>query len=178
MDKGHITFIGMLLLFISIVFGAIVCKVVHESGHALTAFAFGAKIESIHLSFPRKFSFFSIRYSQPDVNWKRGLTDLMGTGSTTLLAYILILIVLMVRCPMWLRIGLTSVSFVCAWDMFLYATLPLLGLKRFVFFGGDHAEPVCGAGMMGIPRWLFLCGLTVSFIMFHTLFYWVLRRRV
>jgi len=179
LTKGYGTFVGtLLLLLVSIFVGALVCKVVHESGHALTTLAFGSKIESIKVRFPRKFGFFRIKYSQPGVDWQRGLTALMGTGSTAILGYMLVLVMLRTRSPQWLRLGVLSVAFVCAWDMFLYATLPLFGLRRFLLFGGRHAEPVSGAQMIGIPTWLFLCGLAVSFIAFHVLLYLALRRNV
>ena len=173
---GYRTFLGtLLLLLVSIGFGTLICKIVHESGHALTAFAFGAKIESVKLDIPYKFGFFSVKYEQPIVKWQKGLTDLMGTGSTTILAYMLVLATLVIRCTLWLRLPVLSVAFVCAWDMFLYATLPLFGLRRGLFIGGRHAEPVCGAEMMGIPRWVFLCCLAVSFVTFHFLLYSALR---
>ena len=59
--------------------------------------------------------------------------------------------------------------------MFLYATLPLLGLRRGLIAGGRHAEPVEGVGLMGLPGWLFLIGLSVSFVAFHALVYRALR---
>lgn len=144
---GYRTLLGtLLLLFVSAGVGALICKVVHESGHALTALAFGAKIESVSVDFPRKLGFFAVKYSQPAVKWQRGFATLMGTGSTTILAYMLVL-----------------------------ATLPLFGLRRGLFIGGSHAEPVCGAEMMGIPKWVFLCCLVVSFVVFHALLYSALR---
>jgi hypothetical protein len=166
-----------LLVLISLGAGALVCKVVHESGHALTAVALGGKIESVRACLPRKPGFFRVEYSLSGSDWRKGLTDLMGTGATTLVAYGLILVVLKGRPAPWLRTVVVPVSLVCAWDMFLYATLPLLGLRRGLLLGGRHAEPLCGAEMMGVPRWLFLCGLTVSFIAFHSLLYWSLRRQ-
>lgn len=165
-----------LLVLASLVVGALVCKVVHESGHALTALALGGRIESVRISLPRSPGFFRIRYSLSGDDWRRGLTDLMGTGATTILAYVLVLIAVKSRPALWIRLGILSVSFVCAWDMFLYATLPLFGLRRFLILGGRHAEPLCGAELMGIPRWLFLCGLVLSFLVFHGLLYGALRR--
>jgi len=173
---GYRTLLGtLLLLLISAGVGALICKVVHESGHALTALAFGAKIESVSVDFPRKLGFFTVKYSQPAVKWQRGFATLMGTGSTAILAYMLVLATLATRCTLWLRLPVLSVAFVCAWDMFLYATLPLFGLRRGLFIGGRHAEPVYGAEMMGIPKWVFLCCLAVSFVVFHALLYSALR---
>jgi hypothetical protein len=164
------------LALISLGVGALVCKVVHESGHALTALAFGGKVDSVRGSWPRKPGFFRIQYSLAGPAWQKGLTDLMGTGATTVFAYALLLLMLQCRPALWLRWVAVPVAAVCAWDMFLYATLPSLGLRRFLVFGGRHAEPVHGAELMGVPPWLFLCGLTLSFLAFHGLSYWVLRR--
>ena len=175
--KGYVTYMGTLLfLLISIVVGALVCKVVHESGHALTALALGSKIESFSVHVGLKTGFIHIMYQGPAVDWQRGLTALMGTSSTTALGYALVLVVLLMRPIWWIRLGTLSIACVCAWDMFLYATLPLFGLRRGLFIGGRHAEPVCGAEMMGIPKWLFLFGLAISFAVFHTLLFYGLRR--
>ena len=166
----------LVLLLVSVTVGMLVCKVVHEFGHALTALVFGSKIESVSVNVSLKPGFIHITYQEPAVTWQRGLTALMGTISTTALGYGLVFVVLLVRPACWLRLGMLSISCVCAWDMFLYATLPLFGLRRGLIAGGRHAEPVCGAEMMGIPRWLFLFGLVIGFVLFHTLLYYSLRR--
>ena len=173
------TFVGTVcVLLVSAYIGALVCKVVHESGHALTAIAFGSRVESVGVRFPLKPGFFRIAYSLPGEQWQKGLTTLMGTGATTILAYMLVFIMLGCRCPVRFRLAVLLVALVCAWDMFLYSVLPLLGLRRFLLFGGRHAEPVSGAQMIGIPTWLFLCGLAVSFMAFHALLYCALRRHL
>jgi hypothetical protein len=176
-DKEYGVAVAMgLLVLISLGGGALVCKVVHESGHALTALACGGRVESVRVGPPRKPGFFRIEYTLSGRDWQKGLTDLMGTGATTILAYTLILLVLYFRPALWLRWAAISVAVVCAWDMFLYATLPLFGLRRFLVLGGRHAEPLYGAELMGVPAWLFLSGLTVSLIAFHGLSWWALRR--
>jgi hypothetical protein len=153
----------------SFLVGAAVCKIIHESGHALTAWALGGTIESVRVHLPTRPGFVRIEYLLPAGGWRKGLADLMGTGATTIVAYGLVLAVLAHRSQVWPRFVLLPVSLVCAWDMFLYGTLPLLGLRRFLVFGGRHAEPVSGAGMVGIPKWLFLLMLALSFIVFHYL---------
>jgi hypothetical protein len=164
------------LVVSSFLAGAAVCKIIHESGHALTAWAFGGTIESVRVHLPTKPGFFRIEYRLPAGGWRHGLTDLMGTAATTIAAYVLVLAVLGHRSRLWPRFVLLPVSLVCAWDMFLYGTLPLLGLRRFLVFGGRHAEPVNGAEMMGIPKWLSLLALALSFIAFHYLWYRALSR--
>jgi hypothetical protein len=176
-NVGHVG--GPLLLALaSVIVGGLLCKIVHECGHALTAVVLGGRIESVRISLPlpSRPGFFRIRYSLPSSDWRNGLTDLMGTGATTILAYGLVLAVFLTRPPLWLRLAALSAAFVCAWDMFLYATLPLLGLRRFLILGGRHAEPVYGTELIGIPPWLFLSLLAVSFLVFHGLAGWVLRR--
>lgn len=169
---------GSLSIAVGLIVGVLVCKIVHESGHALTASILGGRIEAVRMNFPRKCGFFSVRYTEPEGDWRRGLVTLMGTGATTVLAYVLLLLTLRWRLPLWPRLGVLLVAWICAWDMFLYATLPLLGLRRGLIVGGHHAEPVEGAALLGIPAWLFLVALTVSFVAYHALMYRALRGRV
>jgi hypothetical protein len=176
-NVGHVG--GPLLLALaSVIVGGLLCKIVHECGHALTAVVLGGRIESVRISLPlpSRPGFFRIRYSLPSSDWRNGLTELMGTGATALLACVLVVIAMRYPFSSWPSWVLLPVSLVCAWDMFLYATLPLFGLRRFLVLGGRHAEPVYGAEMMGIPRWVFLSALAMGFIMFHSLWYWVLQR--
>ena len=172
--------VGRLLLVApaSLIVGALLCKIVHECSDVVTAAVLGGRIESVRISLPlpSRPGFLRIRYSLPGGDWRNGLTELMGTGTTVLLACALVAIAMRCSFSSWLSRVLLPVSLVCAWDMFLYATLPLLGLRRFLVLGGRHAEPVCGAEMMGIPRWLFLSALVLGFIVFHSLWYWVLQR--
>jgi len=168
---------GGVSIFFGLIVGILVCKIVHESGHALTASVLGGRIETVRMSFPRRFGFFSVSYSEPPGDWRKGLTILMGTGATTIVAYLLVLLALGWRLPVWLRMGTLLAASICAYDMFLYATLPLLGLRRGLLFGGRHAEPVEGAELMGIPTGLFLIALSVSFAVFHTLAYRACRGR-
>jgi hypothetical protein len=169
---------AVLIAVASLIAGALLCKIVHESGHALTAVILGGKIESVRarLPLPRSPGFFRIEYSLSGSPWRKGLAGLMGTGCTTLVAYALLLIAIRYRSLWWPQFALLPVSLVCAWDMFLYGTLPLLGLHRFIVFGGDHAEPVDAAQMLGVPRSLFLSALALSFVAFHSLAYWALQR--
>jgi hypothetical protein len=162
-------------VLVSLITGALACKVIHESGHALTAWALGGEIQSVRIGFPRKLGFYHVGYTPPSKDWQKGLTALMGTGATTIVAYALALVVLNSHPSLWLRLSGLAIAWVCAWDMFLYATLPLLGLRRGLVAGGRHAEPVDGAQLMGVPAWLFLIGLTVSFVAFHALVYRALR---
>jgi len=154
---------------VSLGLGGLACKLIHEVGHASTAWALGGRIKGVHLAVPSKPGFFRIDYRPPDGGWRRGLTDLMGAGATTLVAYGLVAALFVQGPPPWVRWAVLPAAVLCAWDMFLYATLPLLGLRRFVVFGGRHAEPVEGALEVGIPRWLLLSSLFLSFVVFHGL---------
>jgi hypothetical protein len=169
---------AVMLVLASLIAGALLCKVVHESGHALTAVLLGGTIESVRVRLPLPSSpgFFRIEYSLSGSPWRRGLAGLMGTGGTAVVAYALLLVAMRYRSVSWPQCVLLPVSVVCAWDMFLYGTLPLLGLHRFIVFGGNHAEPVEAAQMMGVPKWLFLSALALSFVVFHGLWYWALQR--
>jgi hypothetical protein len=100
----------------------------------------------------------------------------MGTGTTTLLAYLLLALLWRLRPSRYVRAALALIALLMVWDMVLYAVLPLFGLRRFIFFGGDHAEPVQGMELMGVSKAWFLAALGVSFLLFHGSLARILRR--
>jgi hypothetical protein len=173
----------VLMLLASVVVGAVVTKSGHEIGHALAALACGSKIREIRVMpgiqlYPslKKASCRTvvINYTEPPARWQRGLVAFMGTGSTTVLAYLLLALLWWLRPSRYWQAFLAVTAILLAWDMYLYSTLPLLGLRRFIFFGGHHAEPVHAMELMGVPKVLFLTGLILSFVAFHSLLAWIL----
>lgn len=165
-------------LLASVAIGAIVTKICHEGGHALTALACGCTIRQIRImpgiqiypSLKRAACrTVAISYTEPAGPRRRGFVAFMGTGSTTLLAYLLLALLGWLRPSGYCRTFLAVMAVLAAWDMYSYSTLPLLGLKRFVVFGGSHAEPVHAMELMGVPRAPFLIALAVSFLVFHSL---------
>jgi hypothetical protein len=165
-----------LVLLASVPIGAVFTKIAHESGHALTARACGGTIHYVRLmpgiqvypSLQRApCRIVSVRYTDPPGPWRQGLVAFMGTGFTTLLAYLLLALLWRLRLSCHVRAALALIALLLAWDMVLYAVLPLFGLRRFIFFGGDHAEPVQGMLLMGVSKPWFLAGLGLSFLLFH-----------
>lgn len=174
------------ILAASVLAGAIGTKFVHEFGHAITAIGCGATIRRVCIMpglqlYPvlgkARCRICSVTYSEPEVPWKRGLVAFMGTGATTLTAYLLLILLWRMHLPTWGRLSLAVIAVLLAWDMFLYSTLPLVGIRRFLLFGGQHAEPVHAMELMGVTKTLFLVGLALSFATFHGLLLWILRAK-
>jgi hypothetical protein len=175
-----------LVLLASLPIGAIATKIAHESGHALAALACGGSIRQIRVmpgvqvypSLKRApCRIVSITYTEPPGRWRQGFVAFMGTGFTTLLAYLLLALLWRLRPSRHARASLALIALLMAWDMVLYAVLPLFGLRRFILFGGDHAEPVQAMELMGVPKACFLVALALSFLLFHGLLTRILLRR-
>jgi len=94
----------------------------------------------------------------------------MGSGITSVLAYCGLFVAARLRRNMSRVILATSVLY--AWDMLLYATMPLIGLRHWIILGGASPEPLEGARMMGFADWAFWLFWTTSFLSFH----WLLAR--
>jgi hypothetical protein len=165
-------------LLASLAVGAIVTKTCHEGGHALAALACGCRIREIRImpgiqvypSLKRAACrTVAIAYTEPSGPRRQGFVAFMGTGLTTLLAYLLLALLVWLRPSGYYRTFLAVMAVLAAWDMYSYSTLPLLGLRRFVVFGGSHAEPVHAMELMGIPKAPFLIAVAASFLVFHSL---------
>jgi hypothetical protein len=161
-------------------------KIVHEVGHTLAALACGAHVRDIRIGpgiqiYPRlaraPCRAFTIHYSQPKTVWQRGFVAFMGTGSTTIAAYVLLLLAWRLGLPAWGRLSLAVAALPCAWEMLLYSTLPRLGLRHFVAFGGQHTEPVDGMKLMGVPMAGYALFLALSLVGFHIAFFSIARIR-
>ena len=84
-----------------------------------------------------------------------GFVDVMGAGSTALVAYVAAALAWWQR-PRgpWLFFTLVVLA-VFGGDLLAYGTLPRLGLRHALFIGGESPEPRDGALALGIPGWAF-----------------------
>ncbi len=173
----------VVVLILSVIIAVPVGTLVHELGHGITAVALGGRIEGIWVWPVRLFpgiqftgwqldQFGWCSTSGVESEWGRGLKMLMGSGATSVLAYLLLIVSSLRLRASWLSIGVIAVGTVFAWDIFLYSTLPLAGLQHGVVIGGKSAEPLWGAVGMGVPRWTYFVFLMVHFVTFHALLCW------
>ena len=158
----------------------------HEGGHAIVAAAFGQPIHSIAI-IPGIQVYPTVRCIHwngaiawvdadlPTGRWEHGFFLVMGCGLTAFFAYLWLLVAAFSRRS--LKAILLGASVGYAWDMFLYATMPLLGLRHWIIIGGDRAEPLVGARLMGLPDWVFWSFLSIHFVIFHWFFIQVSRRK-
>ena len=170
-------FVGVLLLATTCLIGA----VAHEAGHVITAAAFGHPLQRVDV-IPGIQIYPTIRWTgwsaniawvamgTPRVPWQEGLCLLMGSGMTSVLAYCGLFVAARLRRNLSRVILAASVLY--AWDMLLYATMPLIGLRHWIVVGGSFAEPFEGARLMGLADWVFWLLWTTDFLLFH----WLLAR--
>jgi hypothetical protein len=163
----------LLLVFPFFIVLAFLAMFLHELGHGLTAQALGGKFDSLYFipglqvwpHFGQPFNgqwnhyiavtFFSYGANWGANSWQDGLVAFMGSGTNAILALLALITLLVFHPKSWLRYPLLA-EVLMFLDLTLYSTLPLLGLRYFVLWGGDKAEPLLGAEHMGVPEWFFL----------------------
>ena len=161
--------------------------VAHEEGHAATAMLFSQPIHSVGVVpgvelYPRLRRvpwdgwIAYVDHGEPPRPWQAGLCKFMGGGTTALLAYGWVGAAFYVgRCRPVAPTFLLAAGVVFAWDILMYATMPLLGLRHAVFIGGADPEPLLGARLMGMPAPLVWLLLAAHFVTFHVLVWRLLR---
>ncbi len=168
-----------LTLACSLLVGLYFGTLVHELGHGLTGVVLGGSIEMISV-FPgiQVYPTFVYmgwdsvfgRVGAPELSpqWKDSLMMLMGSGSTAIVSYLLLLLARLTsrRCK-YFCLGCIIVAVIFAWDVILYSTLPLVGLRHGVFIGGQYPEPLEAAESLGASTPLYFIFLTVHFAVFH-----------
>lgn len=104
-------------------------------------------------------------------DYQNGLCYVMGSGTTALCSYLLLLIVYtgLHKLRKQTIVILLILSSIWASDIITYSIFPALGLKHFIFLGGSMAEPIVGVTLMNIPKWI-----SYSVILVHALLYYFL----
>lgn len=172
-----------------VVFAVVLCLVVHEGGHAVTAKLLSQPIYSITVApgvqlypqlrlVPWNGGFFGkVDFAEPQESWKMGLIRVMGCGTTALLSYGIIGAAFYLgKSRRMIAAILRITAIVFAWDILTYAVMPEVGLQHFIFFGGSVAEPVEAAQLLKIPLPLFWTLLALHAAAFHFLFRQCLRK--
>ena len=168
--------------------------VVHECGHAVTALAFGCKVQAIGSApgivlYP-ELGFYRWKaredpiawciFDHPEVAWKSGLCYLMGSGATTLVGYLVLVAILIFRPSRWKWVALAIIVVVYTTDLPMYAIFPKLGLRAVPFIGGSkpYPEPLIGVMRMGLPEGVFFTLVAIDILLVSgLLLYSVLRLR-
>lgn len=176
----------ILLAGCSLLIASTVGTCIHESGHVLTGLVLGGHLDKVWI-FPGIQLYPNLRFlpmdSFPGVLGGCGisgldgarseLVNLMGSGSTMIVAYLMLLPIL--PSATWATyVGMIS-SYIFALDIVLYSTLPLIGARHWIIIGGNEAEPLLAAAALGIPIWLYFTFLTLHVVVFHVL--WLSRWR-
>jgi hypothetical protein len=144
---------------------------VHELGHAFTAVALGGQFYRLYVwpgielwpelgqPYPQEWAgnigLTSMEFADHWGEWQRGLVYLMGSGSNMLLAAAA-LAALWIFKPAGLLRSVLFAETIMFIDLPMYTFLPLVGLRHYIFAGGETPEPLDGAVRMGIPGWAFV----------------------
>lgn len=163
--------------------------IVHELGHGLTGELLGTDIGAIRIwpgvevypdfgerSGGGNYNYFgSIEFSKRADRGPAGLIELMGSGSTLLVAFAAHGLLWGLRPRRRVPHYVVIILALFYLDMVSYTLGPALGLPRAIVIGRVtyNAEPMRGAAMLGVPGWVFygfnlaiLIGLTYSLVAF------------
>jgi hypothetical protein len=170
------------IVAVSLLLGFTMGGCMHELGHGLTALLLGGQVDDLWVfpgvdlypqpgfslvdEFP--FNLGGCTTSGLDAPWKSNVEALMGSGSTMIVAYLILLIPVLPKAH-WITCVAILFSCILAWDIILYSTLPLIGLRHSVFVGGSKAEPFLAAVALGVPCWLYFLLLISHAVVIHVL---------
>ena len=171
-------FLLPLVLFIPL---GLVMDFVHEFGHALWGIALGGRFTYMKIAYfeiyPRLAMTSQFCLGQVVV---RGLTEfeyglflLGGSLTTNVVSWLLALILLKTKLGHKTQVALKILGLFGFLDLPFYVFLPQIGLRHWIFLGGDRPEPLLGARNMGIPDPVFyiiivLSTLSLIFLYFKT----------
>lgn len=169
-------------IFIGLCSGAILGIILHEAAHTIAILFFGGKIEAIILSpyiqiYP-EIRFLPFNNHMGDVihtpqlsDNAEGLIALSGSGLTGFIALWGLFLIQKISLKKSVRIVTTIMFLIFAWDIISYSILPNIGLLHWGFIGGETAEPLIGALLLGINWYLYFGLLSIYFGIIHLLAY-------
>jgi len=171
-----------LLLVLFILLG-LVMDFVHESGHALWGIAVGGRLTYMKIAYfeiyPRftitpQFCLGYVEVAGLLTDFERGLFLLGGSLTTNIISWFLALILLKAKLQCRTRVALKILGLFGLLDLPFYVLFPQIGLRHWIFLGGNTPEPLLGARNIGIPDPVFyvmtvLTTLGLAFIYFETL---------
>jgi hypothetical protein len=169
-----------LVLFIPL---GLVMDFVHEFGHALWGIAVGGRLTYMKIAYFEIYPRFSlsstfvlgfVRVEGLATEFASGLMSLGGSLTTNIVSWLLALILLKTKFGYKTQVALKILGLFGLFDLPFYVLFPQIGLRHWIFLGGDTPEPLLGARNIGIPDPVFyittvLTTLGLAFLYFKTL---------
>lgn len=169
-----------LVLFIPL---GLVMDFVHEFGHALCGIAMGGRLTYMKIAYLEIYPRFTItpQFCLGYVvvvglltKFERGLFLLGGSLTTNIVSWLIALILLKTEFGYRTQVALKILGLFGLFDLPFYVLFPQIGLRHWIFLGGDTPEPLLGARNIGIPDPVFyittvLTTLALAFLYSKTL---------
>lgn len=169
-----------LVLFIPL---GLLMDFVHEFGHGLWGIAVGGRLAYMKIAYFEIYPQFAltaefvlgyVRVEGLTTEFAGGLFLLGGSLTTNIVSWVLALILLKTKLGNRTQVALRILGLFGLLDLPFYVFLPQIGLRHWIFLGGDVPEPLLGARKMGIPEQGFylttiLITLGLVFLHFRTL---------
>jgi hypothetical protein len=174
------------ILFIPL---GLVVDLVHESGHALAGTAMGGRMTYMKIAFFEIYPQLTLT-SQFQLGLARieglefgtfgyGLMLLGGSLITNIASWTIGLVLLKTSMDNRVNVVLKGLGIFGILDLPLYVFLPQIGLKHWIFLGGECGqEPLIGTRMMGIPDSIVYLTVTVSTIGLVLLYSETMRKKL
>jgi hypothetical protein len=157
MERTTITrFIELSAIFL---LSALIMDFMHEFGHALWGILAGGQLAHMQIAyfvvFPRielvsNFVLGFVRVTGLTSSFGHGLFLLGGSLTTNAVAWLLAFIMLKRKFSHRIDIAIKVSGIIGLLDLPFYVFLPQIGLRHWVFLGGDTAEPLIGARELGV----------------------------
>jgi len=153
----HDRFILHLVLFIPL---GLVMDFVHELGHAIWGVALGGSLDYMKIAYfevyPRfnvtsKFILGYVVVTGLQTDFAYGLFRLSGSMTTNIVSWLLALILLRKNFGRKTQDALKILGLFGLLDLPFYTVFPQIGLRHWIFLGGDEPEPLLGARKIGVP---------------------------
>jgi hypothetical protein len=161
-----------LVLFIIIfLLSIIVMDFLHEFGHALWGTASGGKLTFMQITYfiiypqfelTSNFQLGYVIVTEFSSSFAHGLFLLGGALTTNIVAWFIGIILLKREFRYEIGFALKMLGVIGLLDLPLYVFLPQIGLRHWIFLGGDRTEPLIGAREMGILDPIFYLAVLVT----------------
>ena len=170
-----------LVLFIPL---GLVMDFVHEFGHALWGSAVGGRLNYMQIAYlvvyPRlaitpQFRLGYVEVTGLSTSFKHGLFLMGGSLTTNMVSWLLALILLKRKFGHRTQVSLKILGFFGLLDLPFYVVFPQMGLRHWIFLGGNWPEPLIGAREMGISDPLFYTVVILTTLGLIFLYYKPLR---
>jgi hypothetical protein len=162
---------------------SIIGLVIHETGHAITAILYGAKVTYIQFFNIQVWPtikylncnglFGGIKYTPIDQN---GLVTFMGSGSTAILGLLFAIGLFAIKSRGWVWFICLFTAILLPLDIISYSVFPAIGLRHWIIFGGYGREPLEGALKMGVTQTTYYSVLVAYILICYGLVIYNLRR--